>query len=491
MAGDPIWLLEMDALDGSDVATTLRFSSAEYPRQAYQWSARIKQPGLFKTKALGSVVPGSGKSGYGETVLNNNDGGLNYLADYAVDGRAATIYLMDSEYTRRTVLRGTVEALIFDNTDVSVRMRDPYKRLDVSHPQSVYGGTNVLPAGVDGVSSDIAGKNIPRCYGAPRNVAPILVNTSRYIYQACDRSTSSIISVFDRGVALTADTPYASLSDLQAAEGTPDPGYYRAYQGYFRVGSTPTGQVTADVNSTTLQLGAVFSLIASEAGFTVSDTDVAALTTTVAIFLTSVRNTSDLLTLLADSCGGYWAVDSTGVLRFGQLLAPSSPSLTLTDSSVRKVTRTAVGAGPNGLPYKKVTLNADPVETVQTDLAAVVSAARVARLASRFRSSVQVASALQIARHPLAMELMIDTALRFTTSGTTQSTRLRDLFAVRRDSVTVEASMTSDLAASMTIGTVVTLQTNKLGYNLSPRTMTILGYQLDARSGRVSVDLWG
>ena len=62
---------------------------------------------------------------------------------------------------------------------------------------------------------------------------------------------------------------------------------------------------------------------------------------------------------------------------------PAQPIVTLRDHQILQISRDATGAGSSGLPVGEVVVEADPIETTQTDLAGVVTEARRARLEKR------------------------------------------------------------------------------------------------------------
>ena len=109
----------------------------------------------------------------------------------------------------------------------------------------------MLPDGVEGVEDDLKGKPKPRCYGECLNVSPPWVNTSKLIFQVHDGLIEDIVTVYDKGVALTKGDPIGSLATLLTT--TPTAGEWDYYLGsasdgaYFRLGSSPAGLITADV----------------------------------------------------------------------------------------------------------------------------------------------------------------------------------------------------------------------------------------------------
>ncbi len=490
------WLLEISALDGADVPVTLRFASAPYISSGgIYYDLRLKQPGLYTTAAYtGNVIEAPSRSAFGEAVLVNKDGGLDFLADYAVDGRSSLLKLVDEFGVETTIITGTVQSLSFDGDLVSVRLRDPQENLQNDHPHSNYAGNNALPAGVEGVEGDIKGQVKPLIYGQVRNLSAVFVNTARLIYQAHDSSISpsiavTVTAVYDRGVALVFQETAASLAALEAL--VVAAGSFARYEGYFKLGATPAGTVTCDIDSAVVALGSVFSRLAIEAGFTLNATDI---TTTnafgnVGIAITEVTKTAELFDLLATSIGAYWYFSSATEIRLTQLVSPASPTLTIPSYAVITISRSSNGAGSNGIPVYSVRMQADKIETVQTDLAAAVSVVSKARLADEYRESISSSSAV-LTRHPLSEELKLTSALRSLTDANTQAARIQTLLGVRRDSVQAELRLDTELASNLRVGVVVNLTTYKLGYSAS-KNFILLGYTLDARLSKATLNLWG
>lgn len=491
-----IWLLTIEALDPLDNPITLRFSSGDYidPSGNY-YDLRIKQPALFSSGAYtGSVIQTSSRSAFGETTLVNTDGGLDYLADYAVDGRVSILSLRDEEGIITPVITGTIRSLSFQDNIVSVLLRDPQEVLELPHPSTTYLGNNVLPDGLEGTENDIKGKVKPQTYGKVRNVEPVLVNSSQLIYQIHDQDILPTVHVdvthiYDRGVELTKGAHYTDLSTFLAA-GVPS-GHFTTYEGYFKLGSTPTGTVTCDVDSLTFLLGDVFDLICSQAGYSLTSTDKTTLNSygQVGIYLSDLKTTSSLLDLLSSTIGGYWYFESSTVIRARQLVAPTSPEVFIDDFQISSISRSSTGAGSNGLPIYRIKLKADKVEVVQNDLAGSVDNERRARISTQFREAVYESLAVRN-RHPLSEEVEIETAFRNLPDAQVQSDRLGMLLGVRRDTVEVVVRLDSAVAGIIDIGTVVNLRSYKLGY-LEGKDFVVLGYTLDARLSRLTLELFG
>lgn len=477
------WIMDIQALDPEDNEVVLRFSdSAFIDVDDNYYDNRLEQAALFTNQAFtGAVLQGS-RSGFGEAVLINTDGALNGLVDYAVDGRGLSLSLEDdgtiTKYIQATALR-----LVDDNNKIRVILRDPQANIDEPHPLDVFAGTNVLPAGIEGTADDIKGSKKPKVFGKVRSASPVLVNTSKLIYQVSSLS-ADVVAVYDRGASLTRGANYPDLATMEST--APSAGQYRTYQGYFRLGSSPVGTVTCDVDSSA-NAGDVFSQIAAEASITVEASDLAPANAIgeVGIFLQDDTTTASLMDLIANSIGFYWYFNNDEVVRLLPLSAPATEDFEVNVSQILDITRESTGAGSNGLPIYQVRVLADKIETVQTDLAGSVPAATVARLSAEYREAKFTSSTVK-ARHRLSEELVITSCLRSLVDAQAVANTLGALLSVRRD----KCAVTARVDDQFDIGRVVKVVTPKLGY-VGGRKMIILGHTVDAKRRRVTFNLWG
>jgi hypothetical protein len=482
-----IWAVDIAALDGDDVAQTLRFASGDYTQAPssptpYYYDLRLVQPALFQVRAnTGPLLPGGGRSSVGQVELLNTDGGLNYLADYAVDGRAMTVRQITNG-TAVTFLTATVERMTFSGQRVVFALRDPLATLDDAIATDVYAGDNVLPAGVEGTNDDIGGTNKPLVFGSAVNASPVLVNTSKLIYQVHDGSDVTVTAVRDRGVALTFESTATDLADLLAT--APSAGQWRTFEGYFSLGSAAQS-VTCDAARDVIAAGAVFGEISTLAGFTTNAADITALNLLgdVGLYVTSDTTHRSLLENIAHGCGSYFALDDGGEIRVTALAAPSTADITVEEWQIASLDRAAIGSGSNGLPVYKVTVQADAVATVQPDLAA--AAVNPARYASGYRSAATTDAAVKV-RHPLSAELIISSPLRDITDAQAVADALLPLIKIRRD--VVECGVKLLDVSDLFVGATVTINTTRLGY---PRSFILLGWRLDANADRTYLNLWG
>ena len=481
-----IWAMDIEALDGAGDPETLRFSSGDYtqveagPAHRF-YEPRLIQPSMFTVAAItGPLLPSMGDNGLGEAVLVNADGGLDYLADYALDGRSMTLRVID-DGSAITAINGTVLKMVFSGSRVTVQLRDPLAELDKTIPANRFAGDNSLPNGVEGTSQDIGGTRKPLVFGSVVNATPVMVNTSKLIYQVHDGSDVTITEVRDRGVVLTFESTASDLTDLLTT--APAAGKWRRFEGYFSLGSA--GQlITCDAERDSVGAGDVFEELADLMGFTVASADVTALNAVgdVGFYLAEDRPARDALSAIAHGCGAYWAHNGTDI-RVLSLAAPGTVDITIEDWQILELNRKATGSGPDGLPVPKITLRADRIETVQNDVAS--SVANPARYASEYRETTSSDSAVAT-RHPLATELAIDGLLRDLGDAGSVASTLLPLLKVRRD-ITESIVQLDDLSV-LFVGATVSLETERLGY---PRSFVLLGWTVNARRNRVTLYLWG
>ncbi|WFE73112.1 hypothetical protein P8S55_08435 [Halomonas sp. M1] len=475
------WTLTLQARDEENQPQTLRFSLGRYMDEADNfYDPRIQQPGLYEAGLYAGQLLQQSRSGYGETTLINVDGGLDYLADYAVDGREMVLAL---DGVPQVV--GTVARLAFSDDEVSVVLRDPLEPLRSPHPMQTYAGDNVLPDGLEGTKDDIAGEHKPLVFGEVRNAQPVQVNTAKLIYQVSSLADCTIQAVYDRGVALDNGGAYTSLAQLQST--APVKGTFRAYQGYVRLGDNATGTLTVDAEQADPRAGAIAQALAAARGYTLHADDVATLNTygAVRVYLTTQTNTLELLDRIAESIAGFLTVQPGQQLRLGIWEAPEPTADAIHDYAIATISRSATGAGEGGLPVWRVTLECDRIETVQPDLQSNVSEARRARLARQTRRVVATDDTVRD-RHPLAGEITINSVLASYSQSEAVAARVLALLGVRRDTVTVEAIET----LLPTVGGNLTLITPRLGYT-EGRAMRVTGYRLNAQTDELSLNLWG
>ncbi|HBG07663.1 MAG: hypothetical protein A2075_09065 [Geobacteraceae bacterium GWC2_58_44] len=373
----PVILVEITAYTGAGTEILRYCTGTGTVVGGNFYAPRIANPGSIKTTLFADgTTSGESELGYGEVVLVNSDGGLDAILDYGLDGRPIVI---------KRVLGGvvlllmscTMEQPVVTTDDVSIRIKDPQALFEVPVQLNKYAGTNVLPAGLEG-TDDIKGKEKPLLFGPAFNATPERVNTSRLIYQGNDGALQSIPCVYDKGVPLQAGANYASAAEMEAT--APLPGQYRCWLGggYFRLGSSPAGQVTfdgvegADASQRTaaqiakriaLRILLTSDLVAQD--FVELD---AANGSEVGIYINSPTTLREAMDQVLGSIGAWYSFDSAAKLNVGRLDAPSgTPAMHLTSAEILSLERQATNDEGRGLPAYKVSVNYLKNYTVQQE----------------------------------------------------------------------------------------------------------------------------
>lgn len=470
---------------------------------------RIAVPALVRRDTFDiATTGGASRAGYGELVLRNSDGGLDWMNDVALDGRRIVIQIASNDdaaypagYT--TLLDGVMEQPQITLADVRIRIRDRQVFTARSAQDSRYGGTNVRPDGVDGIASDLKGKPKPILYGYAFNCTPLLVNTSKLVYQVNDGAVRDVMAVYDSGALLGRGADYADLTALLATG--PLAGTFRVWKagGLFRIGSPPAGQVTCDAvegqwpkDRTAAQIFSRF--LTERAGLTSGDISAIDLTAldakqpgTIGLYLDRDITVAGALDLIAQSVGAWWASDANGVLRLQRLEAPSGASVATFDGdSIVEGSLQRVPMNDNGLPVYRVTVRAVPNYTVQnTGLVGSVSSARRARLAQPYQDAASEDLTVRDV-YLLAPERIVQTLLACLPVAQVEATRLMGLYGVKRDRYELKVKAMPAVLASIDLGVVVTLQYHRYGLTTG-KQFRVLGYQLDPVADEATLTVWG
>lgn len=503
-----IYLVEITGLDSGGTPTVYRYGTQSYattpadtPANTY-YDGRVQQPGLVKRDMFASnQTTGGTQIGFGVVELVNTDGALDGLIDQAFDGQKIAIHRGEAGAAFSTftpLLSATMDQPTLTVGAVTFRLRDYLYALDVALQPHKYAGTNSLPSGAEGVATDIKGHPKPLLWGKVYNISPPQVNTSKLMYQVNDGAVNSI-TAYDKGVALTAGTAHASYAALEGA--SPTAGTIDTYLagGLFRLGSTPTGQVTADVaqtasaaNHTAAQ---IIKAVALSVGLTnINASDVTALDTAqsaeLGIWIDAESKPLDVIEQIKLSVGAYVTIDATGYLRMGILAAPSgSPVTTLDDRSNLSVDLVASADTERGIPAWRVNLGYRLMRTTQqpNELAGAVTQARVSEVGVQYRQTVASDAAVKTV-WPLAPEINRDSLMVDATAAATEAARLLAIYKVRRQFYTVTADI--EAAGALDLNQCVTLQYSRFGLS-GGKLLRVLGLQPDYSLNRITLTLWG
>lgn len=465
----------------------------------------LVDPGSLGTSAYSDGRTGGGtKLETGEIVIANVDGQFDAWLNYSFDGRPVTIRSGTAGVypgAFPAVFVGTVESIEATWRTIIVRLRDKQYVFDKPALTTTYAGTNALPAGLEGTPTDVAGKVKPRTIGTVYNVSPPQVNTSKLTYQVNSGAVTDIPAVYDRGASITKGADYANSTLMQAA--VPGAGTYITCfaEGYFRLGSSAAGQITADVvqgaavgNRTVAQMIKQLGLDAGLSSGEISGADVTALDTAnssvVGIWINSDATFMSIMDSIAASVGAWYGFDGTGVLRLGTLTAPAgTPVVTLYDYDIGEAIERRP-AKDNGLPVWRVSVNHTKIWTVQpSDLAGSVTAATRAYLADQYRA-VNSADVSVKTQWLLATEISVDSLLTSASDATTEAARQLALQKVRRDifDVPVDLSVVSD--NSLKFMDVIGLQIARFGLD-SGKSFRLIGKRITLQKNQAILTLWG
>lgn len=192
------YLVTIDSLDNNNVAKTLRFSLRGYNDVTYgHYEQRILTPSLINISANdGGLFNIFQQSSLGDIELDNSDGSLNYLADYAIDGRDVTIGFLNDNDSITERIKCTASRISESDNKVIISLRAWHETLSDNLPLTKYLGNNTSLEGVE----EIKDKVKPIVLGDCRNISPTLIDDVLLIYQVSNRSDCIITDVYDDGV---------------------------------------------------------------------------------------------------------------------------------------------------------------------------------------------------------------------------------------------------------------------------------------------------
>jgi len=446
--------------DAAGVVTQVAYGSHDAYVAGQFVESRVQQAGEWETVLFGPTsLRGAMAIGNTTIVLRNEDGALDGLRNYSFDGLPVAVDQWDFEGGEPlTAAPGhlsathVAEQVLVHLDRVEIVCRSGRHNWDVPLLTARYAGTNVGSplAGIEGTADDIGGTPKPRCLGIVRNVAPVMVNTTRLIYQVDGYdgfNTGFTIGVYDKRASLARGADYASQAAMETT--APAAGQFRVWPagGCFRLGSTPVGQVTCDVNNPSRHPVTGVPIASPSARLY----DVAAallyqvtgeqmtlkyLTTAVSTLTGGIyfRDEISLLTALEQVVGGFLGYMMTAVPLgdgdgtapapyIGQLHAPGAMlpwtrqvSAVQIDESVAlegvRLVPVVPEGSERGLPVYRVVMRHDRNYTVMTemDLAGVVATSVIERCKTPWRVTARE-DAATLTKWPEALETTIDTAL--------------------------------------------------------------------------------
>jgi len=433
----------------------------------------------------------------GVLVLANGDGGLDFMAGLAWDGRRVRIYLGGDGFAFADfglIFDGTAEGAEFSDEAVTIRLRSLAARADRPVQANLYAGSGGGEGG-----DDLKGKPKPLAYGMCRNVPAVLVSYAVLLWQVHDGPTESI-AVFSAGAAITFGTDHASLALLLAATVTAATYDTCLATGHFRLGSAPGASViTADVEGDdtggtyAASVARIVERIAeTRAGFSGAEIDGdafddlhAANGAVAGVWTgTDAATAADLFDRLCDSIGAWWGFLRDGRLTVGRLEAPADPAAASYDTlSIVDLERR-----PQAIPPHRhvLTWRRNWRPFLPGEVAGGASAARREFLLAETRQETAEDAAV-LTRHPLSEELRLETLLDAQAAGAAEAARLQALYG--DDPCIYEARLKTPPFA-LRLGDVVEVTWPRWGMQAG-KLLRVIGFAEVAAENEVTLTLWG
>jgi hypothetical protein len=476
------------------------FASPESVANIY-FEPRLRQSLNFAARLWDGDEPaGRSRPGLGAIEIANGDGWFDRFMAMGWDGRVIRLYegsprARFSRWNLRAVL--AAEALEWNESTVTLLIKDPQARLDVPLQHRLYAGTGALEGG-----AEVKGRPKPVCLGYCENVPAVPVDPVNLVYQVHWRRVQSILAVRDKGVGLAAsgaDRPgYAELVAATIAPGAFDT---CLAHGLFRLGAAPEGRVTADVQGDAPggdyvdSTAGIVRRIATqmlEHGF--ADPDELASSAFVLLdaqqpaeigfFADQPVNAAEVLDRLMTAIGSVWGVTLLGQLTVARLEPPAG----VPADRIRRAEGAAIRRhGP--IPSWRRRIGYRPVWATQSgdELAASVSGASRALYAEPFRYAVAETAAARSA-HKRARAVTLPGYFAAEADAAAEAARQQQMFGALRSIYTLGVDRSP---FAQELGAVFALpDLGRFGV-AGNQAFRLIGLTADRARGEVVYELWG
>jgi len=518
------YLVDLDIASSTGVAVNLRYSTGTtITAGGSTYTGKIAQPAfLSQSIAIDSGLGGAISSSIGELILTNTKRDLDVYKDHIFEGKTLTLYSYDTVTAIRTkLLVQVIEQAAFEWNQVSIRLQNRSATLDKPLQTLKYTGLNVLPGTtaantLEGVT-DLKDKLKPLIFGRVSNMTPVLVNTSRLIYQISSGTVEQVVNVLTNGAYLSRSANViASYADFVSDLSTKAPagGYYTSYTNsegsFIRIGMS-TGQLTCTVwekksvlaNSPAqviLRILTSFGYTSADyvsADFTLLDSKIA---DNVGIVVQDNETIASILTSICTSIGAWWGVDQNNLFRiyyFGDLTATPIVSIhTQTSPDAFGITSfDFTGASYNGqvVPVRKVSLQYDKNWSVQNkeSLAGIVVTENLERanwLSTEYRSAV-VESPTTLTLFPTSQVFELSTVFDSEIAALSEATRVLNLTSVKRNLVNLSVRLSLAELASLYICSIINVILPR--YGIAGTSYVLTSMEIDYLNYTANLTLWG
>lgn len=513
-----IYLADLNISNSLGVPVTLNYSSGKTVTvSGTVYTAKISQPAfLGQSISIDSSIGGAISSSIGELILTNSKRDLDYLKTYIFEGKALIIYSYDTVSLVKTkILTQVIEQATFEWTQISIRIENKSASLDVPLQTKKYLGNNVLPNGVEGVI-DLKDKLKPLVFGRVNNMTPILVNTSKLIYQISSEPVEQVVSVMTRGAYVSlADAVITSFADFINETNSalyPPAGYYTFYSGaegsFFRLGMASevvTCTVWEKISALNNSPAQIIKRVLNYVGITsYVSSDISYIDSKVAdnigLFLDGSETVSSVLTDICSSIGAWWGFDQSNNFRlyyFGDVTASNLATIHVkTDPDKYGITSFEMAnATINGKtdPVKEVTLDYAKNYTVEDkgSIAGIITTTDIERatwLSEEFRKAKAIKDITSL--YSKSQILTYPTLFNSEYSAIAEAERVLALTSVKRNIITITARMPlSELIALYPCG-IVNIVLPRYGFDNGKKCI-IIGMEIDFLNYTANLVLWG
>ncbi|MBX0289727.1 hypothetical protein K3G63_04720 [Hymenobacter sp. HSC-4F20] len=455
---------------------------------------RVTNPLQFDTNILSGDGFSGGSQSYGGIEIINADGKLDRFFAYHWSGRRVVVKAgaLDFAYDDfATIFEGSIDNLESDDARIILTIRDNRAKTDKPVRATIYGGTG----GLDG-DDTLAGAQKPLCYGVVKNAPLVLVNYAMQIYQVHDGSIAAVDAVRDRGIILDYGGDVAHITTA-----TPGPSQYvtQLSGGFIRLGSTPAGLVTADVqgdNQGSVPITATaiaLKVLKTRLGvYSLSSADIdegsfarlgTVLTGPAGLYINSDVTGSDVLDALFNPAGAYWTFTRQGMLYAG---AVSSPTGAVAD--VKHIDAAGLRLQQVIPPAWRIKVGYAPAVVVQSenDLAGGVTGDVQSFVTEAFRYITYENENVRL-KNNLATERVFETSLSNVADAQTLLARLAAVYSVKRMVFQVPVYKT---LYRYFLGDVVRLTYDRYGLE-NGADFLVVGISDNAATGQTVLTLWG
>lgn len=458
--------------------------------------AQVNNPLQFETSIISQDGFSGGSQSFGALTIHNGNGELDYLDRYYWSNHRIVVKAGSRDFSYNqfaTVFDGAVNGIEADDDTITLTIQDNKIKTDQLIQAGVYQGTG----GLEG-SSDLANTPKPLCYGVVKNIEPVLVNGANLIYQLHDGEISAIDAIRDSGIALTSAGNVANISSASPPAGQ----YYTQLTGgYFRLGSTPAGRITADAHGesaggfVSTAAAIVLRILTTRLGttsLTSSEIDTGSLnrlTTVLAgdmgVFITDKIPASDVIDQLITASAAYWTFTRSGQLFVGAVASPGASTATITSDVIDE---SGIKIAQNIAPAWRISVGYAPSFVVQGDdeLAGATDTVTRAYIGQQYRY-VTLEDRSVKAKNAQAGERTFNTNLANKTDAEALLNRLSAIYSVKRRVYQVPVYRG---LFRLFLGDTVKLVYDRFDLQAG-KNLLVVGISEDVETGQTTLSLWG